>query len=102
MTKTATKPTGRKIKLLKHDASVSLGKVELVFKTFMDCLAEGDVDSACEVLAASLRHLNKCELERRYHIPRRTTYNLLDKKCVPSLELVAKACLAIRQEAARR
>ncbi|MBI5630532.1 MAG: hypothetical protein HY921_06585 [Elusimicrobia bacterium] len=102
MTKTATKPTGRKIKLLKHDTSVSLGKVDMVFKTFMDCLTEGDVDSACEVLAASLRHLNKSELERRYHIPRRTTYNLLDKKCMPSLELVAKACLAIKREAARK
>lgn len=40
--------------------------------------------------------------ERRYHIPRRTTYSLLDKKCMPSLELVAKACLAIKQEAARK
>lgn len=102
MTKTATKPTGRKIKLMKHYTAASLGKVDLVFKTFMNCLTEGDVDSACEVLAASLRHLNKSELERRYHIPRRTTYNLLDKKCMPSLELVAKACLAIKQEAARK
>lgn len=102
MAKTATKPATRKVRLLKHDTAASLSKVDLVFKTFMSCLIEGDVESAREVLAASLRHLNKSELERRYHIPRRTTYNLLDKKSVPSLELVAKACLAIKQEAARK
>lgn len=102
MTKIAMKTAGRKVKLLKHDTAASLGDVDRVFKAFMTCLGEGDVDSACEILAASLRHLNKSELERRYHIPRRTTYNLLDKKSMPSLELVAKACLAIKQEAARR
>jgi DNA-binding phage protein len=102
MTKIAMKTAGRKVKLLKHDTTASLGDVDRVFKAFMACLGEGDVDSACEILAASLRHLNKSELERRYHIPRRTTYNLLDKKSMPSLELVAKACLAIKQEAARR
>lgn len=100
--KMAAKKTDRRVRLLKHDTSATLGDVDLVFKTFLACLIEGDVDSAREVLAASLRHLNKTELERRYHIPRRTTYNLLDKKCVPSLELVAKACLAIKQEAVRR
>lgn len=88
------------VKLLEHDTSVTLGNPKLVFKTFMECLEEGDSQSAREVLAASLRHLNKSHLERRYHIPRRTAYNLLSRKVVPSLELVAKVCQAIRQESA--
>lgn len=81
-----------------HDTSVTLSNPKLVFKTFMECLKEGDSESAREVLAASLRHLNKSQLEKRYHIPRRTTYNLLSRKVVPSLELVAKVCQAIRYE----
>ena len=87
-----------RVKLLDHDTSVTLGNPRLVFKTFMECLEEGDSQSAREVLAASLRHLNKSHLEKRYHIPRRTAYNLLSRKVVPSLELVAKVCQAIRQE----
>lgn len=81
-----------------HDTSVTLSNPRLVFKTFMECLEEGDSKSAREVLAASLRHLNKSQLEKHYHIPRRTTYNLLSRKVVPSLDLVAKVCQAIRQE----
>lgn len=86
------------IKLLDHDTSKTLSNPELIFKTFMECLEEGDSEAALEVLAASLRHLNKSHLARRYHIPRRTSYNLLSKKVQPSLELVAKVCHAIREE----
>ena len=93
---------GRGIKLLDHDTSVTLSNPNLVFKTFMECLEEGDSQSAREVLAASLRHMNKSQLERRYHIPRRTAYNLLDRKVMPSLELVAKVCRAIREELVRK
>ncbi len=89
-------------RLLDHDTSTTLSNPRLVFATFMECLKEGDSEAAREVLAASLRHLNKSELERRYHIPRRTVYNLLDKKSVPSLEVVAKVCLAIKREYVRR
>ena len=91
----------KKVRLLDHDTSHTLSNPDLVFKTFMECLKEGDYESSVEVLAASLRHLNKTELARRYHIPRRTAYNLLDKKSVPSLDLVARVCKAIRQEAFR-
>ncbi len=84
--------------LLDHDTSITLGNPRLVFKTFMECLEEGDSQSAREVLAASLHHLNKSHLEKRYHIPRRTAYNLLSRKVVPSLDLVAKVCRAIRRE----
>ena len=94
------KNTPRRVKLLDHDTSATLGNPELIFKTFMECLEEGDSQSAREVLAASLRHLNKSHLEKRYHIPRRTAYNLLSSKVMPSLELVAKVCQAIRQESA--
>ena len=87
-----------KVRLLDHDTSATLSNPNLVFKTFMECLKEGDAESACEVLAASLRHLNKTHLERRYHIPRRTAYNLLARKSTPNLDLVAKVCQAIRAE----
>lgn len=96
-----TKRTKKSGRLLDHDTARTLGNPKLVFKTFMECLEEGDSEAAREVLAASLRHLNKSHLERRYHIPRRTAYNLLDKKSLPSLDLVAKVCQAIRQEAGR-
>ena len=85
-------------RLLEHDTSITLGNPRLVFKTFMECLEEGDAEAALEVLAGGLRYLNKSHLERRYHIPRRTVYNLLGKKSVPTLELIAKACRAIREE----
>src|SRR6266571_4863841 len=61
-----------KARLLDHDTSATLSNPNLVFKTFMECLKEGDAESAREVLAASLRHLNKSHLARRYDIPRRT------------------------------
>lgn len=89
----------RKPRLIDHDTSATLSDPSLVFKTFMQCLEEGDAESAREVLAASLRHLNKSKLERLYRIPRRTAYNLMDKKSVPSLELVAKVCFAIKESA---
>ncbi len=88
----------RKYKLLDHDTSVTLSHPKLVFKTFMECLEEGDSVSAREVLAASLRHLNKSRLAKHYHIPRRTAYNLLNRKGTPNLDLVAKVCQAILQE----
>src|SRR3989344_2687715 len=88
----------KKVRLFDHDTSVTLSNPKLVFKTFMECLEEGDSESAREVLAASLRHLNKSRLAKRYHIPRRTAYNLLTRKGIPNLELVAKVCQAIQQE----
>ena len=91
-----------KAKLMEHDTSATLSNPNLVFRTFMECLEEGDGEAAREVLAASLRHLNKAHLQRRYQIPRRTAYNLLSKKTAPSLDLVAKVCRAIREEYAAR
>lgn len=90
-----------KRKLLVHDSAKTLSDPDLVFRTFIDCLREGDSESAREVLAAGLRHLKKSHLETRYRIPRRTAYNLLDKKANPSLGLIAKVCQAITQESER-
>ncbi len=92
----------KSVKLSGHDTAITLGNSELVFRTFMECLKEGDFQSAREVLSASLRHLNKSQIEKRYHIPRRTAYNLLNGKVMPNLELVAKVCQAIGQESARK
>ena len=91
-----------KMRLHYHDTSVTLGNPDLVFRTFVDCLREGDAEAAAEVLAGGLNHLNKSQMSRRYDIPRRTIYNLLARKSSPSLDLVAKACHAICQEAAAR
>ncbi len=87
-----------RVRLMEHDTSATLSNPGLVFKTFLECLGDGDAEAAQEVLAASLRHLNKTHLQRRYRIPRRTAYNLLARKTVPSLDLVAKVCHAIREE----
>lgn len=91
----------RKVPLTKHDPTETLRDTDLVFETFLDRLKAGDSDGACEILAARLSLMNKSLLARRYHIPRRTTYNLLQKRSTPTLDFVAKACYAIEREASR-
>lgn len=89
------------IRLEKHDTARTLGDPGLVFRTFMECLQEGDSRAAREVLAGGLRHLNKSRLSRLHDIPRRTLYNLLDRRSSPTLDLVAKVCRAIQAESAK-
>lgn len=98
-----SKKTGRKrrIRLVPLELSKELSDPKLVFDAFMECLAEGETEEAREVLAAGLRCMNKTRLERTYRIPRRTAYNLLDRKTLPNLALVAKVCNALRQESLR-
>ena len=91
-----------KRRLLVHDSSKTLSDPDLIFRTFIDCLREGDPESAREVLAGGLRQLKKSHLESRYRIPRRTAYNLLDKKANPGLNLIAKVCQAINRESGQR
>lgn len=83
------------------DFTKTLGDPDRVFRTFLVCLQEGDYRSALEVLVGGLMHVNKSQFARRYGIPRRTLYNLLDKKSAPSLQLVAKICHALKQESAK-
>ena len=87
-------------RLYDHDTSRTLARPDLVLKAFTECMKEGDHLAALEILAASLRHLNKARLARRYDVPRRTVYNLLQKKSIPGLDVVAKVCHAIHAEAA--
>ena len=83
-----------------HDTSRTLARPDLVFKAFTECMKQGDHLAALEILAGSLRHLNKARLARRYDVPRRTVYNLLQKKSIPGLDVIAKVCHAIHAEAA--
>ena len=92
----------RKYVLQDHDTSKTLGDPEIVFATFMECLQEGDWQAAREVLAGGLEHMNKSRFSKRHRIPRRTLYNFLNEKSSPSLDLVAKVCLAIRRESVRK
>lgn len=71
-----------------------------LFESVMGCLAEGDHESAQEILVFGLKYMNRMRVVKRYHIPRRTLYNLISFKSVPTLELVAKVCYALKQEAA--
>lgn len=87
--------------LTRHDPGETLRDHALVFEAVMQCLGEGDHREAQEVLVAGLHYMNKSRLVRRYGIPRRTLYNLLSHKSVPTLELVAKVCYALKQEALR-
>ena len=89
-------------RLLNHDTSKTLGNPDLVFKTVMECLTEGDHEAAIEVITASLELMNKTKLERLYGIPRRTSYNLLERKSIPRLDFFAKICHAINLEAANQ
>jgi DNA-binding phage protein len=86
----------RAARLEPHDPARTLRDPELVFRAFLDCLKEGDSRAAREVLAGGLRHMNKSQLSRRHGIPRRTLYNLLDRRSSPTLDLVAKVCRAIQ------
>ena len=88
-----------RVRLYDHDTSRTLAKPDLVFKAFTQCMKEGDHLAALEILAASLKHLNIARLARRYDVPRRTIYNLLQKKSVPGLDVIAKVCHAIHAEA---
>lgn len=94
------KKTNRAVRprLYDHDTSRTLAKPELVLKAFTECMKEGDHLAALEILAASLRHLNISRLAKRYDVPRRTVYNLLQKKSVPGIDVVAKVCHAINAE----
>jgi DNA-binding phage protein len=89
-------------RLKPFDASATLGDPELLFKTFIDCLKDGDGEAAQEVLAEGLAVMNKSALSREYGISRRSLYNLITYRSSPSLELVAKACRALRLEAAKK
>ena len=100
--KTLVRPSTRKVKLHKHDTSKTLGDFDLVLKTFSERLADGDEEGAREVLAASLHHVNKVKLAEDHGIPRRTTYNLLDKNGNPTLSLVAKIFKALKKESAAK
>jgi DNA-binding phage protein len=84
--------------LTPHDTSKTLGDPALVFRAFMACLQEGDHVAAQEILAGGLKHMNKSNLEKRYRIPRRTIYNLMDTKRSATLASVAKVCHALQQE----
>ena len=87
-------------RLYDHDTLRTLAKPELVLKAFTACMKEGDHLAALEILAASLRHLNIARLAKRYDVPRRTVYNLLQKKSIPGIDVVAKICRAINAEGA--
>lgn len=87
-----------KPRLQAHDSSRSLANPDRVLKAFAQCMKEGDHEAAREILAASLRHMNKAKLARVYDIPRRTAYNLLQKRSMPGLDLIAKVCHAIDSE----
>lgn len=86
-------------RLYDHDTSRTLAKPDRVLKAFAACMNEGDHLAALEILAASLRHLNIARLSKRYDVPRRTVYNLLQRKSIPGLDVVAKVCHAIHAEA---
>ena len=86
-------------RLYDHDTSRTLAKPDRVLKAFAECMNEGDHLAALEILAASLRHLNITRLAKHYNVPRRTVYNLLQKKSIPGLYVVAKVCHAIHAEA---
>lgn len=88
--------------LQEHDLSLTLSDPALVFAAFMRCLQEGEHQEAQSILAAGLRHMNKARLAKRYGIARRSLYNLMDLRNSPKLELVAKVCRALRQEAAEK
>ncbi|MFH1726149.1 MAG: hypothetical protein ABII00_16190 [Elusimicrobiota bacterium] len=85
-------------RLYGHDTSRTVATPDRVLAAFTACMKEGDHEAALEILAASLRHLNKAKLARRYNIPRRTAYNLLQKRSMPGLDLIAKVCHAIDSE----
>lgn len=94
MTETQLKKTG----LTVFDPSGELGDPEGILDAFVQCLQEGEHVEAQQLLAAGLKYMNKSRLSKRYGIPRRTLYNLMDAKRSPTLESVAKVWHALKQE----
>jgi DNA-binding phage protein len=89
----------RKAGLIPYDPKAGADDYVGLLETVMVSLAQGDPDAAQEVLVYGLRYMNRTRVVKRYGIPRRTLYNLLTFKSVPTLELVAKVCYALKQEA---
>lgn len=86
--------------LIEFKAEEYLSDPNGILVAFAQCLAEGEHGEAQGLLASGLKHMNKSRLSKRYGIPRRTIYNLMDARHSPSLELVAKVCRALTLEAA--
>lgn len=70
-----------------------------VFANFLECLKDGDHESALDILLAGLSLANKSAFLRRNHISPRSFYNMYLGKNVPTLATVAKLCKALQHEA---
>ncbi len=88
----------KKIGLIPFDPSDTLSDPKRIMAAFIECMEEGEHEEARQVLAAGIKYMNKSLLSKRYRIPRRTLYNLMDEKRSPTLESVAKVCHALKQE----
>lgn len=88
----------RKIGLTPFDPSDALSKPENIMAAFISCMEEGEHEEAQQILASGLKYMNKARLAKRYKIPRRTIYNLMDERRSPTLATVAKVCHALKQE----
>jgi probable addiction module antidote protein len=88
----------KKIGLTRFDPSEELSDPEGILDAFVSCLEEGEHEEAQQLLAAGLKYMNKSRLSKRYGIPRRTLYNLMDANRSPTLESVAKVWHALKQE----
>ena len=88
----------KKIGLMPYVPGEGLRDPELILEAFVECLEEGEHEEAQQLLAAGLKYMNKSLLSKRYRIPRRTLYNLMDANRSPTLESVAKVWHALKQE----
>lgn len=88
----------KKIGLTPFDPSKELNDPAVILAAFVECLQEGEHVEAQQILASGLKYMNKSRLSKRYGIPRRTLYNLMDERRSPTLESVAKVWRALQQE----
>lgn len=85
-------------KLIAFAPAKYLSDPEGILDAFVMCLQEGEHVEAQQILASGLKYRNKSRLSKRYNIPRRTLYNLMDAKRSPTLESVAKVWHALKRE----
>lgn len=96
MPKVSLKP-GRAIH--EYDPSKRLKDPQVVLRSLMECLEQGDPEAFKEILGAYLQIINKDAFARRAGISRRSLFRMLSPAGNPTLDHVAKVVAAIRKAA---
>ena len=86
-------------KTVNHNASKTLGDVELVSEALIQALKDGDAEAFKEILSAHLSVASKERFSKKAQIPRRTLFRMLSPQGNPTLDNVARIVHALTKAA---